>query len=162
MAADFLLFFPHFPSESKSYLSATFSLFWPEAQNGFVPGALGVQQLLDKVFLVSLSAFPSFPRILGLRQKMPLVILCHRSRSQIVSHQRLQPKHTLQSQGLLQKERFPDLFVLVFGGDFLAFLFKKPHVHDLFRPQFWGRKWLHQFYGRLAFFGSFCWKTPCP
>ena len=26
------------------------------------------------------------------------------------------------------------------------------------RPQFWGRKWLCQFYGHLAFFGSFCWK----
>ena len=27
-------------------------------------------------------------------------------------------------------------------------------------PEF--RKWLRQFYGRLAFFSSFCWKTPMP
>ena len=27
---------------------------------------------------------------------------------------------------------------------------------------FWGRKWLHQFCGRLAFFGPFCWTTPMP
>ena len=32
----------------------------------------------------------------------------------------------------------------------------------IFRPQFWGRKWLRQFYGRLAFFGSFCRNTPMP
>ena len=31
-----------------------------------------------------------------------------------------------------------------------------------FRPQFWGQKWLSQFYGRLAICGSFCWKTPMP
>ena len=30
------------------------------------------------------------------------------------------------------------------------------------RPQFWGRKWLRQFYGRLVFFGSFCWRNPMP
>ena len=32
-----------------------------------------------------------------------------------------------------------------------------------FCPYFWGRKWLRRFYGRLAFFGSFCWKkAPMP
>ena len=30
----------------------------------------------------------------------------------------------------------------------------------IFRPQFWGWKWLRQFYGRLAFWGFCCWKTP--
>ena len=30
----------------------------------------------------------------------------------------------------------------------------------IFRPRFWGWKWLRQFYGRLGFFGSFCWKKP--
>ena len=33
---------------------------------------------------------------------------------------------------------------------------KKPHLCKPFRLQFYGRKWLHQFYGRLGFFGSFC------
>ena len=33
---------------------------------------------------------------------------------------------------------------------------------EVFRPQFWGRKWLRQLYRRLAFLGSFCWKTPMP
>ena len=31
-----------------------------------------------------------------------------------------------------------------------------------FPPAILGRKWLRQFYGRLAFFGSFCRKTPIP
>ena len=29
-------------------------------------------------------------------------------------------------------------------------------------PAILGQKWLRQFYGRLAFSGSFCWKTPMP
>ena len=37
---------------------------------------------------------------------------------------------------------------------------QNPRVRHFFRPQFWGLKWLRQFYGRLAFFGSFCWITP--
>ena len=32
----------------------------------------------------------------------------------------------------------------------------------IFCPRFWGRKWPRQFYGRLGFFGSFCWKSPVP
>ena len=39
---------------------------------------------------------------------------------------------------------------------------EKSSCPKIFRPQFWGRKWLRQFYGRLAIFGSFCWKTPMP
>ena len=39
---------------------------------------------------------------------------------------------------------------------------KKAWCPKNFRPQFWGWKWLRQFYGRLAFFGSFCWITPMP
>ena len=31
-----------------------------------------------------------------------------------------------------------------------------------FPPVILGRKWLRQFYGRLAFWGSFCCKTPMP
>ena len=52
-----------------------------------------------------------------------------------------------------------------FGVDFIGWLFllaEKAWCPSNFRPQFWGRKWLRQFYGRLAFFGSFCWKTPVP
>ena len=30
----------------------------------------------------------------------------------------------------------------------------------MFCPQFWGRKWLRQFYGRLEFLRSFCRKNP--
>ena len=39
---------------------------------------------------------------------------------------------------------------------------KKRSVHKISTRYFWGRKWLRQFYGRLSFFGSICWKTPCP
>ena len=38
---------------------------------------------------------------------------------------------------------------------------KNPHVRKI-SPVILGRKWLRQFYGRLAFWGSFCWKTPMP
>ena len=44
----------------------------------------------------------------------------------------------------------------------LGFLDKERLMSVIFRPQFWGRKWSRQFYGRLGFFGSFCWKTPMP
>ena len=33
---------------------------------------------------------------------------------------------------------------------------------SVFYPPFWGREWLCQSYGHLAFFGSFCWNTPIP
>ena len=32
----------------------------------------------------------------------------------------------------------------------------------IFLPAILGRKWMRQFYGHLASFGSFCWKTPMP
>ena len=35
-------------------------------------------------------------------------------------------------------------------------------VSVLFCPQFWGWKWLRQFYGRLEKLHSFCRKPPCP
>ena len=34
--------------------------------------------------------------------------------------------------------------------------------HRAIQSKFWGPQWLRQFYGRRAFFGSFCWKTPMP
>ena len=34
---------------------------------------------------------------------------------------------------------------------------KKPNVRNS-APRFHGRKWLRQFYERLGFWGSFCWK----
>ena len=40
----------------------------------------------------------------------------------------------------LRKNGFPEI---------LIFWQKKPRVRKIFCPQFWGRKWLHQFYGRL-------------
>ena len=33
------------------------------------------------------------------------------------------------------------------GGN--SFYQKNPRVREIFCPQFWGRKWLHQFYGCL-------------
>ena len=38
-----------------------------------------------------------------------------------------------------------------FRDSFSHFCRKNPHVRNLFCPQFWGQKWLRQFYGRLAF-----------
>ena len=48
------------------------------------------------------------------------------------------------------------LFLL---GWYAAFLRKKPSCPQNFCPQFWGRKWVRQFYGRLEFLLSFCRKT---
>ena len=45
-------------------------------------------------------------------------------------------------------------------ADFSFLREKKREGSQNFRPQSWGRKWLRQFYGCLALFGSFCWKTP--
>ena len=39
---------------------------------------------------------------------------------------------------------------------------KKRGVHKISARNSGARKWLRQFYGRLAFLGSFCWKTPMP
>ena len=39
---------------------------------------------------------------------------------------------------------------------------KNPRVRKIFCPQFWGRKWLRQFYGRLEKMRSLCRKKPCP
>ena len=39
---------------------------------------------------------------------------------------------------------------------------KNPRVRKMFCPQFWGRKWLSQFHGRLAKLRSFCRKTSMP
>ena len=33
---------------------------------------------------------------------------------------------------------------------------KNPRVRKIFCPQFWGRKWVRQFYGRLEYLLSFC------
>ena len=40
------------------------------------------------------------------------------------------------------------------------FVFRKSVMSIKFPPAILGRKWLRQFHGRLAFFGSFCCKTP--
>ena len=45
---------------------------------------------------------------------------------------------------------------------FFAYTQKNPRVHKIFCPQFWGRKWLCQFYGRLEKLRSFCRKTAMP
>ena len=37
-----------------------------------------------------------------------------------------------------------------------------PHVRKILRPQFQGREWLRQVYGRLGFFPFFCWETSMP
>ena len=39
---------------------------------------------------------------------------------------------------------------------------KNPRVRKIICPQFWGRKWLRQFYGRLEKLRSFCRKTSMP
>ena len=39
---------------------------------------------------------------------------------------------------------------------------KKPRVRKIGCPQFWGRKWLHPFYGRLERLRSFCRRNPMP
>ena len=39
---------------------------------------------------------------------------------------------------------------------------KNPRVRKIVCPQFWDRKWLRQFYGRLEFLHSFCRKTSMP
>ena len=38
--------------------------------------------------------------------------------------------------------------------------FRKSVMSVKFPPAILGRKWLRQFYGRLAFFSSFCWENP--
>ena len=45
-----------------------------------------------------------------------------------------------------------------------SFLHKSenPRVPISFCPQFWGRRWPRDFYGRLGKLRSFCRKTPCP
>ena len=39
---------------------------------------------------------------------------------------------------------------------------KKPRVRKIFCTQFWGRKWLREFYGRLECLRSFCRNTSMP
>ena len=41
----------------------------------------------------------------------------------------------------------------------IALCQNNPCVRKIFRPQFWGRKWVRQFYGHLEFLLSFCRKT---
>ena len=45
----------------------------------------------------------------------------------------------------------------------IALYQKRPRVHKIVCPRFWGRKWLRQFYGRLGFFCALsAGKPPCP
>ena len=39
---------------------------------------------------------------------------------------------------------------------------RKVLMSAIFPPAILGRIWLRHFYGHLAFFGFFCWKTPVP
>ena len=76
----------------------------------------------------------------------------------------LQLKRNFFSGNEFQKQTF--MYVIFSGQSVVNFYrfpppsFRKSLVSVSFRPQFWGPKWLRQFYGRLAFLGSFCWKTP--
>ena len=48
---------------------------------------------------------------------------------------------------------------LLFFAPFCALLLRKSSCPQNSCPQFWGRKWLRQSYGRLEFLRSFCRKT---